>query len=312
MLEKKSVLLLTLSRRVVCQEEQMKIDDALRAKLADAVDKAGGAREFSLQCGINAANISRYLRGVTCSIKDDNWEKLAPYLDNDKPENADTGFNTDMVRSTPELTEFITSKMKILHIRNIEQLRQRMNFSNYESLRRQMAGKLNWFADTVARVFETLELDSADAPVTAGERRLIDHAAMKRQGTGVMRMIPVIKGLETGTPAIDGEVPVPLKDERDLRAFRITGEQMKPLLVPGDIGIFEVSDPADLFSSGQIAAIRYIDSISGNERLVFRRFCRASGGLAVLNCDNPDFPCIVINENNISWCAILKERISKF
>ena len=167
----------------------MKIDDALRAKLADAVDKAGGAREFSLQCGINAANISRYLRGIICSIKDDNWEKLAPYLDNEKTGNTDSFLNTDMVRSTPELTEFITSKMKILRIRNIEQLRLRMNFSNYESLRRQMSGKLNWFADTIARVFETLEIDSADAPVSANERRLIDHAAMKRQGTGVMRML---------------------------------------------------------------------------------------------------------------------------
>ena len=276
------------------------------------MDKAGVAREFSLRCGINAANISRYLRGVIRCIKDDNWEKLAPYLDSEKTENANYSINTDIVRSTPELTEFITSRMKMLRIRNIEQLRQQMNFSNYESLRRQMSGKLNWFADTIARVFETLEIDSADAPVTANEKRLIDHAAMKRHGTGVMRMIPVIMGLENGTPSIDGEIAVPLKDERDLRAFRINGEQMKPVLSPGDIGIFEVLSPGEQLSTGQIAVIRYHDSISEKERLVFRRFCRASGGLAVLNCDNPEFPCIVINENNISWCAILKERISRF
>ena len=208
--EKNSVVFSSFYKNIVCQEEQVKIDDALRAKLADAVDKAGGAREFSLRCGINAANISRYLRGVTQCIKDDNWEKLAPYLDNERTGNTHSGINADIVKSTPELTEFIFSKMKSLRIRNIEQLRQRMNFSSYESLRRQMSGKLNWFADTIARVFETLEIDSADAPVSANERRLIDHAAMKRQGTGVMRMIPVIMGLEDGTPAIAGEIAVPL------------------------------------------------------------------------------------------------------
>lgn len=294
-------------------EECVKIDDALRAKLVKAVERAGGARELAGQCGINAANISRYLRGIIHSIKDDNWEKLAPFLENDRNHEAvELSRNGDVIESTPELNEFIIAKMKLLRIRNVEQLRVRMNFSSYELLRCQLSGKINWFADTLARVFDVLEIDSADAPVSQYERRLIDHAAMKRQGTGVMRMLPVIRGLETGTPVIDGEVPVPLDDVRDLRAFRISSDQMEPLLWKGDIGIFEVIAPAEMLPESPAAAIRYIDSISGDERLVFRRFQRVSGGLAVLSCDNPVYPCIVINENNISWCAIIRRRISEF
>ena len=294
------------------QEEQVKIDDALRVKLVKAVERAGGAKEFSRQCGINAANISRYLRGVISSIKDDNWEKLAPFLENDASGGHAFSRSSDVIRSTPELTEFITAKMKIVKIRNIEQLRVRMNFSSYELLRCQMAGKINWCADTIARVFEVLEIDTADSPVSGYEQRLIEHAAMKRQGTGVMRMLPVIRNLESGTPVIDGEVPVPLDDTRDLRAFRMSGDQMKPLLSVGDIGIFEVINPADMVPESPVAAVRYIDCISGDERLVFRRFHRASGGLAVLSCDNTEFPCIIINESNISWCAIIRRRITEF
>ena len=290
----------------------MKIDDALRAELVKAVERAGGAREFSQQCGINAANISRYLRGIIRSIKDDNWEKLAPFIETGCRENIKSSGSEDVIKSTPELTEFITSKMKLFRIRNIEQLRLRMNFSSYELLRCQMSGKINWSSDTIARVFDLLEIDSADAPVSACERRLIDHAAMKRQGTGVMRMLPVIRGLESGTPVIDGEIPVPLDDTRDLRAFRMSGDQMKPLLCTGDIGIFEVINPSELLPESPAAAIRYTDTVSGDERLVFRRFQRVPGGLAVLCCDNPEYPCIVINESNISWCAIIRRRVSEF
>ena len=294
------------------QEEQVKIDDALRVKLVKAVEKAGGAKEFSRQCGINAANISRYLRGVISSIKDDNWEKLAPFLENTESAGRAFSRSSDVICSTPELTEFITAKMKMVKIRNVEQLRVKMNFSSYELLRCQMSGKINWCADTIARVFEVLEIDIADSPVSEYEQRLIEHAAMKRQGTGVMRMLPVIRNLEAGTPVIDGEIPIPLDDTRDLRAFRMSGDQMKPLLGEGDIGIFEVINPADMVPESPVAAIRYTDCISGDERLVFRRFHRASGVLAVLSCDNTDFPCIIINESNISWCAIIRLRITEF
>ena len=79
----------------------MKIDDALRVKLVKAVEKAGGAKEFSRQCGINAANISRYLRGVISSIKDDNWEKLAPFLEN--TESAGRAFSRPVSGFVPAL-----------------------------------------------------------------------------------------------------------------------------------------------------------------------------------------------------------------
>ena len=85
----------------------MRIDDSLRAKLVRAVEKAGGAREFSLKCGVNAANISRYLNRKISSINDDNWEKLAPFLEEAAPVSPESGNNEGFITSTPELSEFI-------------------------------------------------------------------------------------------------------------------------------------------------------------------------------------------------------------
>ena len=55
----------------------MKITDTLREEIGRAVKRSGGAGEFARRCGIDAANISRYLSGRVNSISDANWEKLA-------------------------------------------------------------------------------------------------------------------------------------------------------------------------------------------------------------------------------------------
>ena len=58
----------------------MKITDELRERIRIAVEQTGGANEFARHCGIDAANISRYLSGRVKSISDDNWEKLEKKL----------------------------------------------------------------------------------------------------------------------------------------------------------------------------------------------------------------------------------------
>ena len=291
----------------------MKIDDALRVKLVEAVEKSGGARAFSLRCGINAANISRYQRGLVHSINDDNWEKLAPFL-GISPGND--GFVTDkekdVIIATPELTAFIAARMKSLRIRNVEKLRKKINFSSYEILRRQLSGKLNWFADTLSRVVEVLDLNTADLPLSDAERRLLDHAAMKRQGSGMVRVLPVLAGIESGKLSIDGKVPVPLDDERDLRAFRISGRAMSPVLLPGDVVIAETVASSYALPENSLVVIRFTDQASGEERWACRRCRHLIGCPLILSADDSSGELIPVFPADVIWCGVIRQRISYF
>ena len=78
----------------------MKITDTLRERLRLAAERAGGAGEFARRCGIDAANISRYLSGRVKSISDANWEKLARFLEPQTPpvNTAETVCNTPELR----------------------------------------------------------------------------------------------------------------------------------------------------------------------------------------------------------------------
>ena len=291
----------------------MKIDDTLRAKLVEAVEKCGGAQEFSKICGINAANISRYLRGITLSIKDDNWEKLAPFLENDTTEDENSSHRErDVISASAELSAFISARMKSAGIKNVEKLRQRMNASSYEMLRRQISGKLNWFADTLSRVFEVLDIDAAEAPLSDTERQLVDNAAMKRQGNSIMRQLPVLAGMEYGQLFVDGSVPVPLEDIRELRAFRISDNTMRPLLQAGDIIITEMVKSPDDIPENAVAVIRFADESSGQERIFCRRVRRLTGYPLILSGDDQSAVLLSVMPENVSWCGLVRTRISHF
>ncbi|MBR7107302.1 MAG: hypothetical protein IKC89_02680 [Lentisphaeria bacterium] len=299
----------------------MRIDDSLRAKLVSAVEKAGGAREFSLKCGVNAANISRYLNRKISSINDDNWEKLAPFLEEAPPVRPDGGNNEGFISSTPELSEFILARMKSCGIASVEELRVKINCSSYQQLRWQISGRLNWFADTLGQVIEVLDIEPDTLPVTPRERRIISHAMMKRGISGVMRMLPVIGGCMCGNFA-DIEsglsrgtahpVPVPMDDRRDLRAFLLSGTMMEPTLLNGDIVVTEVADDLFQIPDNMLTVLRFTDEFSPKTRLCCGRFHLLAGKSVILSFDHPGGGFIHIPVSCISWSAIIRYRISDF
>jgi hypothetical protein len=58
----------------------MKITQKLKNALREAVDHAESQNTFAKKVGIDSGAITRYLNGKTKSIKDDEWEKLKPFL----------------------------------------------------------------------------------------------------------------------------------------------------------------------------------------------------------------------------------------
>ena len=299
----------------------MRIDDSLRAKLVSAVEKAGGAREFSLKCGVNAANISRYLNRKISCINDDNWEKLAPFLEDTPAAGQEENNDAGVVHSTRELSEFILERMKTCGIGNIEQLRVRINYSSYQQLRWQMSGKLNWSADTLGQVMEALDVELDKLPVTPRERRIIGHAMMKRGVSGIMRLLPVIGGCMCGNtfdadPALSRDsaapVPVPLDDRRDLRAFQLSGTMMEPTLLNRDIIVAEVAEDLFQIPENALTVLRFHDEFSNKARLCCGRFHLLADRNVILSFDHPGEGFIHIPASCISWSAVIRHRITDF
>ena len=296
----------------------MKIDDVLRAKLVKAVEAAGGARDFSRLCGINAANISRYLRGVITAVKDDNWEKLSPFLENNEPGINSAFEDRSMINASPALSAFIAARMKSRNIGSVEELRLAINCSSYELLRRQLYGKLNWFVSTLVQVFEQLGIDPGEAPLSVREQQLINSYLLQSKNTCAARMLPVISwqqnedGYTTIAEPDTLRIPVLLDDHRELRAFRISGDLMKPTLNDGDVVLTEKSDVLTGVPENSIVIARYCDPASGVPSMACRRFHRLDDDRFILSCDNPEGGLLQLRSREINWISIIRERISKF
>ena len=289
----------------------MKIDDALRIRLADVVGQNGGVKKFAACSGVDAANISRYLRGVSRSIKDDNWEKLLPFLENgDKKISA--GMRDRFIASGSELTAFISGQMKLARISSVEKLCQRMNFNSYETLRRHISGNLNWPVDTLSRVFEVLSVTPEEAPLTEAERKLFRSADDSICRTEESHSLPVLCGMENGTLAMDGSIPVSANTQRELRAFRISGDEMMPLLLPGDVVIAEEVESLDDVPDNALVLVRLNRQDTVPESMLCRRFRRISGYPAVLSSDAPAGEWFPVSSEAVQWCGIVRRRISEF
>ena len=289
----------------------MKIDDALRIRLADVVGQNGGVKKFAACSGVDAANISRYLRGISRSIKDENWEKLLPFLDNGSAK-ISAGDGAGFIASSGELAAFISGRMKLARIADVEKLCQRMNFNSYETLRRHINGNLNWPVATLSRVFEVLSVTPEEAPLTEAELQLFRTVADHTGSAEASHSLPVLCGMENGSLAMDGSIAVSGNTQRELRAFRISGDEMMPLLLPGDVVIAEEVGSFDDIPDNALVLVRLNGQETVPESMLCRRFRRISGCPAVLSSDAPAGEWFPVSAEAIQWCGVVRRRISEF
>ena len=165
----------------------MKITESLRNQIRKAVERSGGAGEFARRCGIDAANISRYLSGRVNSISDANWEKLAKHLELQMPAPA-----TNTIRNTPELREFIKDGMMKFNITTPENLTRLCGYDSVHTITRLLAGELNWFPDVLSLVFSALDLNPETAPISRTEQELLLPGGFFRNGGQLVRPIPIV------------------------------------------------------------------------------------------------------------------------
>ena len=300
----------------------MKITDDLRDQIRLAVERTGGAGEFARRCGIDAANISRYLSGRVQSISDANWDKLARQLDLKTPAAA-----AETITNTPELREFIKDGMMKFGFTTPGELTRHSGYDSVNTVSRLLAGELNWFPDMLSLIFNSLELDPADAPLKASEREMLLPFGFFRSGGQLVRPIPIVNWANAASSlaqlsASDNTltrkwnteetetVPGPIGGRKDTLAFRVCGISMEPKLSDDDIILVEPVLSLDEVPNNKIVVAKFIENERFPETVVCKRFHRNNGHL-LLTSDNPEGQIISFNPEDLEWLGIVVRRISE-
>ena len=301
----------------------MKITDTLRESLRLAAERAGGAGEFARRCGIDAANISRYLSGRVKSISDANWEKLARFLElQTPPENT-----AETISNTPELREFIKDGMMKYGITTPGELTRLSGYDSVNTVTRLLAGEINWFPDMLSLIFNTLELDPAQAPLTPAERDMLLPFGFFRSGGQLVRPIPIVDWANAASslaqlaagdntlcrkwnPEYTDTVPVPIGGRKDTLAFRVCGISMEPKLSDNDIILVEPVLSLDEVPNNKIVVAKFVENNRFPENVVCKRFHRGEGHL-LLTSDNPEGKIISFSPADLEWIGIVVRRISE-
>ena len=300
----------------------MKITETLRNQIRRAVGRAGGAGEFARKCGIDAANISRYLSGKVNSVSDANWEKLAKHLELQLPASV-----TGTIRNTPELREFIKDGMMRRALTTPADLTRIAGYDSVSTVTRLLAGELNWFPDLLSLIFSTLELDPAAAPISPGEKELLMPAEFLRGGGQLVRPIPIVNWANAASSlaqlsASDSAlvrkwnteetdtVPVPIGGRKDTLAFRVCGVSMEPKIFDEDIILVEPAVSLDEVPNNKIVVAKFVDDDRFPESVVCKRFHRQNGHL-LLTSDNPEGQIIPFSPGDLAWIGIVVRKISE-
>lgn len=300
----------------------VKITETLRGQIRRAVERAGGAGEFARRCGIDAANISRYLSGKVNSVSDANWEKLARHLELQLPAST-----TGTIRNTPELREFIKDGMMRRAITTPADLTRLSGYDSVSTVTRLLAGELNWFPDLLSLIFSTLELDPAAAPITPDEKDLLMPADFLRGGGRLVRPIPVVDWANAASSlarltASDNTlvrkwnteetdtVPVPIGGRKDTLAFRVCGVSMEPKILDDDIILVEPAVSLDDVPDNKIVVAKFLDDGRFPENVVCKRFHRQHGHM-LLTSDNPEGKIIPFSPRDLAWIGVVVRKISE-
>lgn len=300
----------------------MRIDDTILRALRRAVDEAGGAKEFAARCQVSASNISRYLSGKVKTVTDDCWEKLRPELNLRQLPHVD-----GTITNTPELRSFILEAMQRSGMESIDQLRRAIGYNSAQTLQRIFNGELNWFPDVLSAVFDTLECDPADSPLTAGEISMLAPSGLYRDGAMLVRPVPVVEWANAAShlESLESErvimgkwdlentptVPVPASSRRDTKAFRVHGISMEPRILDDDIVLVEPAENFESIPDNKVVVVRFTEQSGIPEKVVCKRLRKQNGDQLLLTSDNPEGRIIPFHREDAAWVGIVVKKISE-
>ncbi|MBR7121448.1 MAG: helix-turn-helix domain-containing protein [Lentisphaeria bacterium] len=300
----------------------MRIDDRILQALRKAVAQAGDAKELAAKCQVSASNISRYLSGKVKSITDDCWEKLQAVLEL-PPLPATSG----TIKNSAALREFIRQKMAENGMNSTEQLRRAIGYDSQTTINRLFNGELNWFPDVLSAVFDVLNCDPADSPLSGSELSMLSPRGLYRDGAMLVRPVPVVEWanaashleslesdnviMQNWDPDTTLTVPVPADSRRDTRAFKVHGISMEPRILDDDIVLVEPAENLNAIPDNKVVVVRFSEQSNIPEKVVCKRLRKQSPSQMLLTSDNPEGRIIPCSPDDIAWIGIVVKKISE-
>ena len=300
----------------------MRIDDRILQALRKAVAQAGDAKELAAKCQVSASNISRYLSGKVKSITDDCWEKLQAVLEL-PPLPATSG----TIKNSAALREFIRQKMAENGMNSTEQLRRAIGYDSQTTINRLFNGELNWFPDVLSAVFDVLNCDPADSPLSGSELSMLSPRGLYRDGAMLVRPVPVVEWanaashleslesdnviMQNWDPDTTPTVPVPADSRRDTRAFKVHGISMEPRILDDDIVLVEPAENLNAIPDNKVVVVRFSEQSNIPEKVVCKRLRKQSPSQMLLTSDNPEGRIIPCSPDDIAWIGIVVKKISE-
>ncbi len=300
----------------------MRIDDRILQALRKAVAQAGDAKELAAKCQVSASNISRYLSGKVKSITDDCWEKLQAVLELPPPP-ATSG----TIKNSAALREFIRQKMAENGMNSTEQLRRAIGYDSQTTINRLFNGELNWFPDVLSAVFDVLNCDPADSPLSGSELSMLSPRGLYRDGAMLVRPVPVVEWanaashleslesdnviMQNWDPDTTPTVPVPADSRRDTRAFKVHGISMEPRILDDDIVLVEPAENLNAIPDNKVVVVRFSEQSNIPEKVVCKRLRKQSPSQMLLTSDNPEGRIIPCSPDDIAWIGIVVKKISE-
>ena len=304
---------------LICKGVAMKITRDILERLRSAVENNGGAVSLARKSGVDAANISRYLNGKVSSIGDDNWAKLAPFI---QCKLDSFGTRSATVSNTPELRECIKDAMMKKGITTPAELTRLIGYDSVNTMERLLSGKLSWFPDILSLTLTHLDINYSDIPLSPVERELLIPPDIYRSGGVLVRPVPVVNWANAASHLSmlnsdenvgrfwDTEnaetVLVPVGGRRDTIAFRVSGISMEPRICDSDVILVEPAESLESVPSNKVVVAR----LAPDGDVVCKRL-RRQGDMTVLASDNPDGRMIHVTPQNIDWIGIVVRRISE-
>jgi len=306
------------------EDGKMKLTAEIQRSLRRAIDQAGGAGVFARLCRVDAANISRYMNGRVRSIGDDNWSKLAPFLDPaEEPPRRGGALST--VANTPALRECIKDAMMRRGLRSADDLRRCIGYDSTSSIERLLSGKLNFFPDVLSAIFDALEINPDEAPLNPSERELLAPPGIYRNGGALLvRPIPVVDWANAAghleqlsgcdkpvyaawDPETTETVPAPVGTRRDTQAFRVYGVSMEPTINDGDILFVEPAASPEEIPQHKIVVAKLSGDADAAGAVVCKRFSRR-GGKFDLTSDNPSGRSWCVTARQLVWIGVVVRK----
>lgn len=270
----------------------MIITDELRQLLQEYLrEHALNQREFGKLVGATGPTVSRWLSGEVTQLSAHHGARLAEllrlgedYLQRPVRHLAPPpDERARSIRNTPALREFVMHRILIggHDLRSVARL---AGYDNVDTLKRLLAGELDWYPAMLSGVLTALGVDFEKAPLSPAERQLLHPAYGEGWQTRDVPVLtfahaadcPVVNGILDLPNFWQGErYPVPT-DGRRYVAFRVEGHSMDPLVRDGNIVLCDLD--AQL-ANGQIVIARFDDQI------VCKRY-RAAGETVLLTSDN--------------------------